>query len=343
MMISKADISGREELVLQYVIEQYLLTAFPIGSRTLSKQLTIPLSPASVRNIMADLEEKGFLDHPHTSAGRIPTDRGYRYYVDSIMQVESISDTDREFIERQLESVISSDINELIRHASSILSSLSSQLAIVSAPQIGSGILQRVEIASVASNRIMIILSIASKLVRTIILELESEIKREQIAYISQFLNERLCGLTLREIRETLTVRVLDSSEQGRELMRLFINSSEKLFAERNEHDSVVIDGITSIMQQPEFSDPERLRNFISLIENHNIIVHILDSIEDEHSVTIRIGKEIAEDTLSCYSLISAPYTLGSMPGAVSIFGPKRMNYPRMISILNYISKIISQ
>jgi len=292
---------------------------------------------------MADLEEMGYLDHPHTSAGRIPTDKGYRYYVDSIMHVESIADPDREFIERQLDPRIGTDINDVLRHTSAILSSISKQLAIVSAPQIGSGVLQHIEFASVASNRIMIILSIASKLIRTIILELESDINREQLAYIALFLNERLCGLTLRDIRETLAERVMDSSDHGTELIRLFLNSSEKLFAERNEHDSVVIDGITSIMQQPEFSDPERLRNFLSLIENHNIIVHILDSIEEERAVTVRIGKEIAEDSLSYYSLISTPYSLGSMSGALSIFGPKRMNYPRMISILNYISKIISQ
>jgi heat-inducible transcriptional repressor len=337
------DLNDREQTVLRYIIEQYLLTAFPIGSRTLSKQLTFTLSPASIRNIMSDLEEKGLIAHPHTSAGRIPTDKGYRYYVDSIMQVESIRESDREMIEQQLDTLVTTDINDIMRHTSVILGSISKQLAIVSAPQIGSGILDRIELVHVSSSRIMIILSVTSGLVRTIILETEAEVRREHLNQISGILNERLAGLTLREIRESLPERVMDAGTESTDLIRLFINSSDRLFAERPEHDALAIEGITGIMQQPEFNDPERLRNFINLIQNQNVIFHILNSINDEQSMTIRIGREIAEENLSSYSLVSTPYRIGSLTGAMSIFGLKRMDYPRMISILNYISRIISQ
>ncbi|MBN1448889.1 MAG: heat-inducible transcription repressor HrcA [Bacteroidetes bacterium] len=338
------DLSDRERQVLLSIIEQHVLTASPVGSRTLSKNMEIRLSPASIRNVMADLEERGLIGHPHTSAGRIPTDLGYRYYVDSIMQSVSLSDQERRFIDEHFETSLNSAIQELIRSSSHILSQISHQLAIVSAPSLGQGVLQRIELVPVSTDKIMVILSIRSGIVKSIILHLRNEIvRREQLESISVLLNEQLAGLTLKDIRETFADRVRDAGEQDNGIIRLFIESTDRVFSERLDSDALCIDGMNTVTRQPEFGDPERLRNIIELVENQHVIFHVLDSIGGGRSLTIRIGREINDEKLNEYSIIAAPYRFGQLNGTVSIVGPRRMNYPRMIAIVDYLSKIISQ
>ncbi len=335
-------LSEREKQVLLYIIEQHVSTASPIGSRTLSKFTDLNLSPASIRNVMSDLEERGLIGHPHTSAGRIPTDLGYRYYVNSMMMETRLNDEERSLLESQFENDVPSAIQELIRTSSHILSRISQQLAIVAAPMLGKGVLQRLELVQVASDKIMVILSIRSGIVKSIILQFRSEISREQLDQITAMLNERLSGLTLQEIRETFADRMRHADAGDGEIIRLFIDSSERLFSERLETDAVCIDGIMTMTRQPEFGDPHRMRNIIELVENQKVIVHVLDSISGGQSVTIRIGREIEDESLSDYSIIASPYRFGQLNGALSIIGPKRMNYPRMIAIVDYLAKLMS-
>ncbi len=335
-------LSERERQVLLYIIEQHITTASPIGSRTLSKITGLNLSPASIRNVMSDLEERGLIGHPHTSAGRIPTDLGYRYYVNSMMQHTSLTMDERSLLEAQFGSDVPSAINDLIRSGSQILSRISQQLAIVSAPSLGKGILQRLELVQVASNKIMVILSIRSGIVKSIILHIHSEINRLQLDHVTTMLNERLCGLSLQDIRETFADRMREADASDGEIIRLFIDSSERLFSERLETDTLSIDGIMTMTQQPEFGDATRMRNILELVENQSVIVHVLDSLSGGQAMTIRIGREIKDDIMSDYSIIASPYRFGQLSGTVSIVGPKRMNYPRMIAIVDYLAKLMS-
>ncbi|MFA6233092.1 MAG: heat-inducible transcriptional repressor HrcA [Bacteroidota bacterium] len=335
-------LSEREKQVLLYIIEQHVSTASPIGSRTLSKFTDLNLSPASIRNVMSDLEERGLIGHPHTSAGRIPTDLGYRYYVNSMMQQTALTENERNLLESQFENDGTSAIIDLIRTSSHILSRISQQLAIVSAPSLGKGILQRLELVQVASNKIMVILSIRSGIVKSIILQIHSEISRTQLEEVTAMLNERLSGLTLREIRESFADRMRESDAGDGEIIRLFIDSSERLFSEKLETDAVCIDGIMTMAQQPEFGDANRMRNILELVENQSVIVHVLDSLSGGQTMTIRIGREIKDEIMSDYSIIATPYHFGQLSGTVSIIGPKRMNYPRMIAIVDYLAKLMS-
>lgn len=335
-------LSEREQQVLLYIVEQFVTTATPIGSRTLSKSTDLNLSPASIRNVMADLEERGLIGHPHTSAGRVPTDMGYRYYVNSIMPRIELSSEERDFLEAQFEKEGSSAIHELIRSSSHILSRISQQLAIVAAPTLGRGVLQRLELVQVAADRIMVILSIRSGIVKSIMLHIRSEVSREKLDQVAALLNERLAGLTLQEIRETFADRMREAEADEGDIIRLFIDSSDRLFSERLETDAVCIDGMMTISQQPEFGDPGRMRGLIHLVENQRVIVHLLDSVSGGQPMTIRIGREINDSTLSEYSLIAAPYRFGQLDGTLSIIGPKRMNYPRMIAIVDYLAKLMS-
>lgn len=336
------ELSQREQTVLQQIIRQYILTASPVGSRTISKQSELNLGAASIRNIMSDLEEKGFLGHPHTSAGRTPTDRGYRYYVNTVSLDNEISDDERGFIERQLEQAGSAHLKKVVRESSRILSKISQQLAIVSSPHIGLGRLKRVDLIDVASNRIMVILSITSGVVKTIIFEIGSEVRRETLTVVATLLNERLAGLSLREIRETFDERMRDLLMPDDEIVKYFRRSSQEVFSDQIDDVKVHIDGMRIVTLHPEFGEPDRMHELIDLIENQNIILHILDTIRDEDGVTVRIGAENTDEVLREYSLIAAPYHLGPMVGTLSIIGPKRMNYPHVIALVEYLSRAIS-
>lgn len=336
------ELSERERQVLLFIVEQFVTTATPIGSRTLSKGTNLNLSPASIRNVMADLEERGLIGHPHTSAGRIPTDLGYRFYVDSIMPRMELSSDERQFLEQQFEDDGASAIHQLIRSSSHILSRISQQLAVVAAPSLGRGVLQRLELVQVASDKIMVILSIRSGIVKSIMLHIRFAVSREQLDQVSVLLNERLAGLTLQEIRETFADRMREAIADEGDIIRLFIDSSDRLFSERLETDAVCIDGMMTMTQQPEFGDPGRMRSLIELVENQRVIVHLLDSVSGGQSLTIRIGREINDDSLTEYSIVAAPYRFGQLDGTLSIIGPKRMNYPRMTAIVDYLARLMS-
>ena len=337
------DLNIREQLVLQHIVRQYISTANPVGSRTVSKQMELNLSPASIRNIMSDLEEKGLIGHPHTSAGRIPTDKGYRFYVDTISQFELLSVKEQELIEQRLEEQRMGTLEAIVRESGRILSSISQQLAIVSTPLIGKGMLQHVELVPVASDRLMVVLSISSGFIKTIVFDVEAEVPRETLVQLTSLLNERLCGLTLREIRESFADRIRDAVSDAPTLIELFLQSGDRLFADELDSARVYVEGIGMMVQQPEFGDADRLRNIIALVENRNIIVHLLDSIGSPDSVSIRIGSEMEDEKLREYSIIAAPYRVGPVGGTISLIGPRRMNYPKLISIVDYLAKSISQ
>jgi heat-inducible transcriptional repressor len=336
------ELSVRETVVLQHIIRQYVLTANPIGSRTISKQAELNLGAASIRNIMSDLEEKGFLDHPHTSAGRIPTDRGYRYFVDRCTTQHPLSDEDRGRIEARFEQASSLHVERVIREGTRLLSEISQQLAIVSSPHIGVGRLQRIELVEVAAHRVMVIISITGGIVKTIIFEIASEITADLLHSTTSLLNERLAGLTLRELRDTVSERLRDVEGTDPRLLRAVTTSSPDLFSDHLDDTKVHVDGMRVVMLQPEFGDPDRVREIIEVVENQNVILHILDAIAEDDGLTVRIGSENRDEKLREYSLIAAPYHVGGMTGTMSIIGPRRMNYPRMMALVEFLAGAMS-
>lgn len=228
------ELTERERTILRYIIYNFIQTAKPVGSRYLAKRYSLGLSPATIRNTMADLEYFGYIDHPHTSAGRIPTDKGYRVYVDSLMEVEQLTEEEKQEITHTLKT--SADTEEMLRESSRLLGKISNQLSIVSAPHLSSGVFEKLELITISSAKIMAVISIKFGLVKTIMMEVHSEIPREKLETISRILNERLSGLTLQQIRDTFADRVKDMTHEETGLIRLFINLKNKLFDDvRNE------------------------------------------------------------------------------------------------------------
>lgn len=338
------ELNQREKQILRSIVQQFILTATPVGSRNISKKYDIGFSPATVRNIMADLEESGFVNHPHTSAGRVPTDKGYRYYVDSLMDIERLNTKEKGLIEESL-NIIANETDELVKITSRLLSSITKQIACVTYPNLESGILEKIQIISLTSIRILVVISIKSGLVKTITMELESEIADSQLESVQSLLNEKLAGLSLLEIRKTFKERFLDAEEKQKPIIRLFVDSVDKLFKEEVKSDRLIVTGAKNIIQQPEFEHPENFQSIIELIEDKDVIIHIMDKSTEskKDEVYISIGSEHIEKKLKEYSFVSKEYKFGETSGTLGIIGPKRMEYSRIVAIVDYLAKVLSE
>lgn len=342
--MTEYQLKEREKAILRFVIHQFILTANPVGSRNISKRYDIGLSPASIRNIMSDLEESGFLNHPHTSAGRVPTDKGYRFYVDSLMDPPMLDQSAKKIIDGNLSSA-SAGTEDLLRVTSNILSDLTNQLAMVTYPKFEQAILQKIQIIALSSTRILVVVSVNSGMIKTITLEIDAEVNEEQISSVQQFLNERLSGLKFSEIRNSLEDRVKDfSSEKYRPIIRVFLESVDKIFNDLSS-EKAIISGTKNILKQPEFENVNHLQSVIELVENQDIIIHIFDEKKQaiEGDVTITIGHEIQEEKFTDYSMISKEYKIGDMHGTLGIMGPKRMDYSKIVAAVVYIAEQLTQ
>jgi len=336
------DLGERQQSVLRHVVHNFIRTAMPVGSRFISRHFESHLSPATIRNVMSDLEEAGYLSHPHTSAGRVPTDLGYRYYVDYLMEIEQLSQREQSLISEKLEALQNAE--DLLRETSRLLGKITHQLSVVTSPQLSAGTFERLELVPVASNKILVIISIRSGLVRTIMLEVGAELRRDHLDHISRTLNERLSGLTLQQIRETFVDRVRDVQNETTGLIRLFIDSVDQLFTDSKEKEKIHISGATDIIEQPEFIDPKNFRGVIEMIENEEIIVHLLERHDGApgKNVVLTIGQE--NDTSAAdYSVLTTHYDISGVTGKIGILGPKRMNYAKMIPLVEYVAHTVAR
>jgi len=338
------ELNQREKAILRSIVQQFILTATPVGSRNITKKYDIGFSPATVRNVMSDLEDSGFINHPHTSAGRVPTDKGYRYYVDSLMDIEKLNTKEKVLIENGLSS-IADEADELVKITSRLLSSITRQIACVTYPNLESGILAKIQIISLTSTRILAAISIKSGLVKTITIELESELKESQLESVQTLLNEKLSGLSLEEIRSTFKERFIDADEDQKPIIRLFVDSVDKLFKDDFKSDRLIVTGAKNIIQQPEFENPENFQGIIELIEDKDVIIHIMEKSSESKNeeVYISIGSENIEKKLKEYSFVSKEYKFGETSGTLGIIGPKRMEYSRIIAIVDYLARVLSE
>jgi heat-inducible transcriptional repressor len=324
------DLSERARAILRAIVHLYILHAAPVGSRFVSRYLEreFKLSPASIRNIMADLEEAGYITHPHTSAGRMPTDRGYRVYVDTMMEYERLS---REETEAVVQNLLATPREAVLREASRMLGSLSHHIALVRMPQLRDARVHRVEMLPLSSQRVLVIIALESDIVRTISIETHHVPTSATLDEITRVINERVTGRPLSVITEIVSTIAADAAEEGRDLIRLFI-----------DHVGTINDGTHHLLTLPEFDRPDRVRSVIELVENEEVIVHLLDTVEGGAGVRVRIGNEMPDSSLQDYSLITTTYRVGAATGTVGVIGPKRMNYSRMVSLVDFVSDVLS-
>ncbi len=335
------ELNDREKSILRNIINYFLLTANPVGSRNLTKKYNLGFSPATIRNIMSDLEDEGFLNHPHTSAGRVPTDKGYRYYVDSLMDPPALANEEKEFIRSELKT-FTDETDELFRITSVLLSNITNQLAYVTYPNIDTGILEKLQIVQLTSSRLLVVVAIKLGLVKTITLELKAELNRDHISFVERLLNEKLSGLTFSEIRKTFVERFKDVADTYKPVVRVFIDSADKIFTDVIKNEKGVLTGIKNILKQPEFSDQLHFQNIIELVEDKDIILQFMNDTPSNDQVVVKIGSESNSDIFSDYSVIAKEYRIGDIKGRLGVVGPKRMQYSKVIAIVEFVAERLS-
>jgi heat-inducible transcriptional repressor len=337
------ELSNREKIILRCIIEDYIKTANPVGSRYISQREEIKLSPATVRNVMSDLEELNLLTHNHTSGGRIPTDKGYRYFVNELMDDELLIPSEREILRAPLDETdfVSDDV---YKEVSRILGRLSKEISIVSQPYLSQGIFEKLELISLSSTKLLVVVHIQSGLVRTLLFDIESTLSPLMLEKATGILNERLGGLALNEIRKSLHERISDLQNESKEIVKIFIDSIDKICHDEMEGMTMYIGGTTEILSQPEFDNTSSYRNLIEITGEKGIVVHVLNKLPAaDNGICISIGSENNDEKLLDYSIVSTTYTIGDVKGKIALIGPKRMNYSKMISMLNFTSKIITE
>jgi heat-inducible transcriptional repressor len=328
--------------ILQMVIEDYILTAEPVGSRTISKKSNLGLSPATIRNIMSDLEELGLLSQPYTSAGRVPTERGFRFYVDSILDVHELSDQEQKEI-RSRYAGYHFEGADLFRETSRILSSSSHYLGIVLAPRISSVILQHTEFVKLRRYLVLAILVSTTGLVYNRMIEVEEDFSQSELDYFSDYLNSFLAGLPLYRVREKLIEQMRSAKAAYDRLLERALKLGEKALASMDETD-VFIEGKTNILHEPEFSNISRMTDLFRAFEEKATMVKLLDKCMDPEGVQIAIGSESHVQEMETCSLVTSTYgCAGNVWGALGVIGPRRMNYSRIISLVDYSAKLLTE
>ncbi len=346
----------RGQIVLSAIINEHLVTGEPIGSKIIAEKFAnaAGLSSATIRNVMSDLEDFGLVGQPHTSAGRIPTDKGYRFFVDNLLGVLRLSNEDLSLINKELglnEIDSSAAPDRLMERTSQLLSALSQNVGIVVSPSLAKDRLQHIEFVNLSDKRILVVLVSAPNIVHNKIIRLNETFSNEQLDRTSNYLNAKFSGKSLAEIRaEILKLMHEETSLFDKLLQTAMILCSQSIESEADNQGEVYVDGTSNILTKPDFADLERLRELVRTIEEKSRLVQILtECIERDRtikgSVQVIIGSENSASSLQNCTLITAPYRIGGGDtiGTLSVLGPTRIEYARMISIVSYVARILEK
>jgi len=341
---SVIDLSKRDQQVLEAVINDYIQSGEPVGSRAISKRYGLKVSPATIRNVMADLEDLGLLCQPHTSAGRVPTDRGLRFYLDGIMKFKQLQEEERALI-RQAFKEFQGDIAELLRRTSHILSHFCGQAGVVLWPRLHTTRLKHIEFIRLRLNHVAVILISKAGMAHHSFLDLDEDISQEELDRYGRYINELLEDVPLGEIKQRLLEEMRNEKILFDQLYSRALTITERAFQKTFEDADVYIGGQTNLFNNPEFADVERMRRILEAFEEKSRIIRLLDmTLKTTMGVSIVLGPESELKELQEISLISSPYRRGDTQlGVLGVIGPMRMDYSRIIPVVEFTACLLSQ
>jgi len=335
-------IDARAEEILKKVIVNYILTGEPVGSRTIAKLSREGLSSASIRNVMADLEEGGFLAQPHASAGRVPTDKGYRYYVDGLLDPVRLAPRDKALIDESL-SRVASEFGEAMEIIPKILSRLSRHVGYVISPPIRQAVLKHIEFVRLQEKRILCVFVDRSGVVSHRMIEVEEEYAQADLDRAGRYLVEEFAGLTLGDIRARLVGLMAQEKAAFDALLKSVVNLGTRYLNAEQDERRLVLEGTTNIMKHPEFADMDTMRRLFETFEEKHHLVNLLDRCLDAPGVRVMIGSETDDPALKNLALVASPYRVDRRStGIVGLLGPTRMEYERALALVDYISRLLS-
>jgi heat-inducible transcriptional repressor len=338
-------LNERAREILEWAISTFVTTGEPVGSRKIARRSSEHLSAATVRNIMADLEEMGYLRQPHASAGRIPTDKAYRFYVDNLLKMHDISPRDREIINRGLCTQDSPE--HLMARTSQVLSRVSGNLGIVVSPPLSRVALEHVQFVKLNEDRVLVILVSRAGIVQNRVIRCEQTFSQSDLEQAGRYIVEHFRHKTLLEIRSLIVQMIREERTLYDSFTRKVIYLSTQSFTDTPDGAAeLYLDGTSNLIQTPEFSDIKRMRLLFETIEEKNRLASLISECirGDMQEVRITIGAENALAGIEDCTLITSPYTVdGKVQGSLGILGPTRMEYGRAISLVDYVAKLFGR
>jgi len=340
------ELTERERQILEAVIRSYVETAEPAGSRTISRRFVLGVSPATIRNTMSDLEEKGFLFHPHTSAGRIPTDKAYRVYVDELLRVQPLERVERFQLAQEI-AAGGFAIESILRRAAQSLGVLTQELGVALGPRMEQAVLEKLELVRLTTEKLILVLTLRGGAVRTIFIEVPGEIADEALLEVQVVLNERLAGLSLLEIRQSLGTRLRDATTAtgAKELLNIFLQEGDALFDVPvvDDSEAVVLGQASLLAEKPEFASGEQMRRLIEMTETRAELATLLRNRSSATGVSISIGSEHGSALPGGLTVVTAEYHTGSLSGVIGVIGPTRMSYEKVIALVTHTSSLVTE
>lgn len=343
MVESTQDIalSERAQYLFKCLIERYIADGQPVGSRTLARDAKLELSPATIRNVMADLEDSGLISSPHTSAGRIPTVKGYRRFVDSII---TFKDPNPEDLVRMNDEVHNeADVTVLLQKTSSMLSDVTRLAGLVMMPKTEYQALRQVEFLPLSDNRVLVILVINDRDVQNRVIQTERNYSPSELVQAANYLNSAFAGKNINTVKEDLLHEMSATRKEMNSMMQAVVEMTQKVFIESESSNDFVLAGQTNLMEVNELSDMEKLRGLFEAFNQKRDILHLLDQALNGTGVQIFIGEESGYEALDACSVITSPYgSDGETVGVLAVIGPTRMEYERVIPIVDITAKMLS-
>ncbi len=338
------ELSQRDKKILKAVVVDYIKSGEPVGSRTVSKKYMTNLSSATIRNVMADLEDLGYLYQPHTSAGRVPTEKGLRFYLESLMEIEKLGKRERDAIRRAYLD-LTGGVEEILKKTSQVLSNLCSQAAVVLWPRLTATKFKRIEFVRLYRNHVLTILVAESGIVHHRLVTYDEDIAQEELDKLSNYLNDILKDMTLGEVKN----RILEEMKEEKALFDQIYNRAmqimKKALQEKAEEAELYIEGQANLLDNPEFADIERLKRILRAFEDKSRLLKLLDmTLGSSEGVQIILGPETETQELNEISLVSSTYRKGEVVlGVVGVIGPIRMDYPKIVPIVDYTAQVLSE
>lgn len=335
-------LSERQEKILLAVIEEYINTAEPVGSRTIARKYNLNVSPATIRNEMNDLENMGFLEQPHTSAGRVPADKGYRYYVDHLMEKTMLSARDIRFITERLNRKLK-EIEEVVKVTADTISQMTNYITVVLGPSGENLIFERVELIPVEGENYVVIVIFKGGLIEHQLITAPQCLEREEIELIAKILSFHLKGLTLEKVKKNSLREIYDDLSSYRKVVRRVMEAIEVV---SKKEEVLYFRGTANILVQPEFRDIEAAQKLLLTLSRPEVVKNIFRENEENElkkDVIVRIGVENSYEELKKCSLVTSRYLLGDyVIGTLSVLGPTRMHYSKVISLVEFIAEEVS-
>ena len=342
-VLNPARSENRKRKLLQAVIYQYVRTAKPVGSQVIVDKYNFGLSSASVRNLLSVLEKEGFLIQPHTSAGRVPTDKGYRFYVDSLLDIQTLAGAEEERIRKEY-NARSKELEDMMISTSHMLSALSHYTGMVLSPRLDTTLLRRLQLIPLGGNQILVVVVSQTGLIRHRVVAMNRSVSPDRLAAISNVLNERLKGLPLSEVRTQILDHIEAAQQEQAEAFSLVKDLVREAFDLRQNGQELYVDGRENIIGFPDFDNYNQLSALLRVVEEKNLLASILDKEIKKGGLTVKIGSENKRPELRGVSLVSSTYKMGeNAVGVLGIMGPRRMEYARMIALVEGITRIVNQ